>query len=232
MRLRRIGVSRSRMAEWITLATQGYRMGDFRRGDEFIPILLKDDDVSGGNLSNLQSMPIFSQSGDVYSIEQASSRFDLSYSTAVIEQYNRQRVMKAQCDPAEGVNTRILFDDLLRKITDEVDIPAGYTLKVFGEQESQEESNSALAENMPLALVLIFIVLLLLFGNYRDPIVILLMTPLIFIGVAGGLLLTANTFDFFSLLGLIGLVGMNVKNSVILLSSINELRAMGLVTKL
>ena len=223
----RIGVSRSRMVEWLTLATQGYRMGELRRGDEFVPILLKDDDVAGRNLSNLQSMPIFSQSGKVYSIEQASTRFDFEYSTAVVEQYNRQRVMKAQCDPVEGVNTQLLLDDLLRKVKSEVRIPDGYALKVFGEQESQAESNAALAANMPLALVLIFIVLLLLFGNYRDPIVILLMTPLIFIGVAGGLIFTGNSFDFFSLLGLIGLVGMNIKNAVILLSSINDLRTLG-----
>lgn len=223
----RIGVSRSRMVEWLTLATQGYNMGELRRGDEFIPILLKDDDVAGRNLSNLQSMPIFSQSGKVYSIEQASSRFDFDYSTAVVKQYNRQRVMKAQCDPAEGVNTQILLDDLLRSVRSEVTIPDGYTMKIFGEQESQAESNAALAANMPLALVLIFIILLLLFGNYRDPIVILLMTPLIFIGVAGGLILTGNSFDFFSLLGLIGLVGMNIKNAVILLSSINDLRQCG-----
>ena len=223
----RIGVSRSRMVEWINLATQGFRMGELRRDDEFIPILLKDDDIAGRNLSNLQSLPIFSQGGNVYSIEQASSRFEFDYSTAVVEQYNRQRVMKAQCDPAEGVNTQRLFDDLLRQVSKEVTIPDGYTLKIFGEQESQEESNAALAANMPLALVLIFIVLLLLFGNYRDPIVILLMTPLIFIGVAGGLIITGNSFDFFSLLGLIGLVGMNIKNAVILLSAINELRAEG-----
>lgn len=223
----RIGVSRSRMVEWITLATQGYHMGDFRQGDELVPILLCDDDTAGRNLSNLQSMPIFSQRGTVYSIEQASSRFDFSYSTASIEQYNRQRVMKAQCDPLHGVNTQQLFDDLLRRIKAEINLPEGYTMKIFGEQESQAESNAALAENMPLALVLIFIILLLLFGNYRDPIIVLSMTPLIFIGVAGGLILTANTFDFFSLLGLIGLVGMNVKNAVILLSSIDSLLTEG-----
>ena len=100
-------------------------------------------------------------------------------------------------------------------------------MKIFGEQESQQESNQALGKNMPLALILIFIVLLLLFDNFRAPIVVLLMTPLIFVGVVFGLLVTGNQFDFFSLLGMLGLVGMNVKNAVILVSTIQDLRREG-----
>ena len=223
----RIGVSRSRMAQWITLATEGYRLGEYRRGDEFMPILLKDEDIADYNLGNLQSMPIFSQSGRVYSIEQASSRFDFEYRTGVVKQYNRERVMKAQCDPAEGVNARQLLQSIMRRVESEVVVPEGYTLKIFGEQESQDESNRALGHYLPLALVLIFVTLLILFNNYRDPIIILLMTPLIFIGVVLGLLVTRNEFDFFSLLGLLGLVGMNIKNGVILLSSIRELLQAG-----
>lgn len=100
-------------------------------------------------------------------------------------------------------------------------------MKVFGEQESQQESNEALAANMPLTLVLIFVVLLLLFRNYREPAVILLMIPLVFIGVVLGLAVTGKVFNFFSLLGLLGLVGMNVKNAVVLVERIGELRRAG-----
>lgn len=223
----RIGVGRSRMAQWVTLATEGYPMGQFRRGDEVMPILLKDDDIATYNLSNLQSLPIFSQGGNVYSIEQAVNRFDLDFRGGVIKRYNRQRVMKAQCDPREGVNTIRATEQLLRRVRREVTLPEGYELKIFGEQESQAESNEALGKNMPLALVAIFIVLLLLFNNFRDPVIILLMTPLIFIGVVVGLVLTGNQFDFFSLLGLLGLVGMNVKNGVILLDAIRSKLSLG-----
>ncbi|HJC78809.1 MAG TPA: efflux RND transporter permease subunit, partial [Candidatus Alistipes merdipullorum] len=223
----RIGVSRSGVAQWMTLATQGYGVGEYRRGDEVMPILLKDEAQRDYNLSNLQSMPVFSRSGRVYPIEQASSRFDFDFRNGVIKQYNRQRVMKAQCDPAAGVNTQRLYSRLVSAVEREVSVPEGYRMRIFGEQESQAESNAALAEEMPLTLVLMFIVLLLLFGNYRDPIAILLMTPLIFIGVVGGLAVTGNQFNFFALLGLLGLVGMNVKNAVILVSSINDLRAAG-----
>ena len=218
----RIGVGRSRMAQWITLATDGYPLGEYRRGDEVMPILLKDDDIDEYNLSNLQSMPMFSQGGRVYSIEQASSGFDFDYRAGVVKRYNRQRVMKAQCDPKDGENTILAQKKLMELVKTEVSIPEGYQMKVFGEQESQVESNQALAKNLPLALVLMFILLLLLFDNFRDPIIILLMTPLIFIGVVLGLLVTGNQFDFFSLLGLLGLVGMNVKNGVILVGSIRE----------
>ena len=223
----RVGVGRRGMVQWMNLATSGYKMGELRRADEFIPILLKDADIEDYDLSNLQSMPVFSQSGKVYSIEQVSSRFDFDYRADVVKQYNRQRVMKAQCDPKEGVNTLQLLGRIQQRIKSEVKIPEGYEMKVFGEQESQVESNQALGRNMPLAVVLIFVVLLLLFDNLRDPIVILLMTPLIFVGVVLGLIVTGNTFDFFSLLGLLGLLGMNVKNGVILLSSIRRLRAEG-----
>ena len=223
----RIGVGRNRMAQWITLATEGYRMGEFRRADEFLPILLKDEEVDNYNLSNLSSMPLFSQTGRVYSIEQASSRFDFDYRTGVVKRYNRRRVMKAQCDPVEGVNTGQLLKKILAETKRNVQVPEGYEMKIFGEQESQQESNRALAKNMPLALVLIFVVLLLLFNNFREPVVILLMTPLIFVGVVLGLLVTGNQFDFFSLLGLLGLVGMNVKNAVILVATIRELMAAG-----
>lgn len=219
----RIGVGRSRMAQWITLATEGYPLGSFRQGDEVMPILLRDDDLNFSNLTSLQSIPIFSQSGKVYSIEQASSRFDLDFRSGVIKRYNRQRVMKAQCDPCEGVNTIRALRRLQARVAEQVVVPRGYEMKLFGEQESQAESNAALGRYMPLAAVLIFIVLLLLFDNFRDPLIILLMTPLIFVGVVVGLLLTGNQFDFFSLLGLLGLVGMNVKNGVILLDAIRGL---------
>lgn len=80
---------------------------------------------------------------------------------------------------------------------------------------------------MPLTMVLIFIVLLLLFRNYREPVIILLMIPLIFIGVVLGLAVTGKVFNFFSLLGLLGLVGMNIKNAVVLVEQIGVLRAEG-----
>lgn len=227
MKGQRIGVTRSQMAQGITIATQGYRLGEYREGDQFMPILLKDENIDTYNLTNLQALPIFTPAGKVYSIEQATDGFRFEYRVGVVKRYNRQRVMKAQCDPGRGVNTMRLYAALRDSVLRGVVLPEGYSMKVFGEQESQQESNSALARYMPLTMVLIFIVLLLLFRNYREPAVILLMIPLIFIGVVLGLAVTGKVFNFFSLLGLLGLVGMNIKNAVVLVEQIGVLRSEG-----
>ena len=60
-------------------------------------------------------------------------------------------------------------------------------MKYFGEQETQDVSNAALAKNIPLTFLLIYVVLLFLFpSNYRKPVLIMLMLPLVFIGVVMG----------------------------------------------
>jgi len=228
MKGQRIGISRSQLARGVTVATQGYPLGEYREGDRMLPILLKDEHIGDYNLTNLQALPIFSPSGRVFSVEQAVDGFRFGFRDGVVKRYNRQRVMKAQCDPARGVNTMRLFAALRDSIGRSVALPEGYALRVFGEQESQQESNEALAANMPLTMVLILIVLLLLFRNYREPVVILSMIPLIFIGVVLGLVATGKVFNFFSLLGLLGLVGMNIKNAVVLVEQIGSLRASGL----
>ncbi len=227
MRGQRIGISRSDLAQGLTVATNGYRLGEYREGDQFLPILMKDDNIQNYNLTNMQTLPLFSPQGKLYSVEQSVSNFDFSFNHSVIKRYNRQRVMKAQCDPRRGVNTKELFAELLDAIQSTVSIPNGYSFKLFGEQESEVESNEALAKYFPLTMILIFITLLLLFGNYRDPILILLMIPLIFIGVVLGLVVTGKVFNFFALLGLLGLVGMNIKNGVVLVAQIGELRDSG-----
>ena len=94
-------------------------------------------------------------------------------------------------------------------------------MKYFGEQESQVESNEALAKNLPLTFFLMFVTLLFLFKTYRKPTVILLMLPLIFIGIVLGLLVLGKSFDFFSIFG------MNIKNAIVLVDQIDLETAAG-----
>lgn len=227
IKAQRLGVERSSMLTSLEISTSGLPVATYREGDLAMPILLRSEPLADNALSALSTMPVFSRSGRSYSIEQATSGFDFGFQPSVIRRINSERVMKAQCDPQRGVNTISLLEELKSEVVTNVTIPEGYRMELFGEEESREESNAALVGKLPIALILIFITLLLLFGNLRDPMVVLVTLPLIFIGVVLGLGVTGKMFDFFSLLGLLGLIGMNVKNAVILVSRIRELRADG-----
>ena len=228
LRAQRIGVSRSSMLQSLGIAVEGLPVGVYREGDTSLPIILRSTSLVDSSLNALTTTPIFSASGGVYSLSQATSSFALSFDEPVIKRLNSERVMMAQCDPKRGVNTIALMGELRDEIEQNIAIPEGYRMKLFGEEESREESNAALAENIPLTLLAIFILLLLLFRSYRGAIAIMLTIPLIFIGVLLGLGVLGKMFDFFSLLGLLGLVGMNVKSGVILLERIEELRRSGI----
>ena len=225
IKAQRLGVGRDAMVSSLEISTSGLPIATYREGDLSMPILLRSEPLVESSLSALTTMPIFSRSGRSYSLEQASAGFDFGFVPSVIKRVDAERVMKAQCDPKRGVNAIALLNNLKREVEAKVTIPEGYRLKLFGEQKSREESNDALIGQLPAALILIFMVLLLLFGNLRDPLVVLITVPLIFVGVVLGLGVTGKMFDFFSLLGLLGLVGMNIKNAVILVSRIRELRA-------
>ena len=218
-----LGVSRQSMAQSIQIGTSGMTLGEYREGDQVLPILLKDNTVDSFRINDLRTLPVFGTTQETTTLEQVVSEFDFQYKFSNVKDYNRQMVMMAQADPRRGVNAIAAFN----KIWKEVQVPEGYTMKYFGEQESQAESNAALAANMPLTFFLMFITLLFLFRTYRKPIVILLMLPLIFIGIVLGLILLGKSFDFFSVLGLLGLIGMNIKNAIVLVDQIDIETASG-----
>ena len=220
-----LGISRQSMAQSIQIGTNGMTLGEYREGDQVLPILLKDKTIDSFRINDLRTLPVFGTARETTTLEQVVSRFDFQYKFSNVKDYNRQMVMMAQADPRRGVNAIAAFNRIWKQVQEEIEVPEGYTMKYFGEQESQAESNAALAANLPLTFFLMFVTLLFLFRSYRKPIVILLMLPLIFIGIVLGLVVLGKSFDFFSILGLLGL--MNIKNAIVLVDQIDTETAAG-----
>ena len=216
-----LGVSRQGMAQSIQIGTTGMTLGEYRQGDQVLPILLKDEDAENMNLNDVKSVPVFSTKGNSVKVEQVIDNFSLGYDYNVVRRFNRERCMMMQCEPKRGANTMAAFKQVLTAVQEQMQLPEGYKMKYFGEQETQDVSNAALAKNIPLTFLLIYVVLLFLFpSNYRKPVLIMLMLPLVFIGVVWGLLLFGKSLDFFAILGLLGLIGMNIKNAIVLVDEI------------
>ena len=217
----RLGITRQQMAYSLRSATNGVPLGEYREGDVFMPILLKDADRDSMNLNDIKTLPVYSAKGRSVKVEQVIDDFSLDYEYSVVKRYNRQRYMMMQCEPKRGANTMAAFSQLWQEIQQEVQVPEGYKLQYFGEQSEQDKGNKAIAANIPLMFGLIYLTLLFLFPKYyRKPVLIMCMLPLIFIGVVLGLLVFGKSLDFFAMLGLLGLIGMNIKNAIVLVDQI------------
>ena len=217
----RLGITRQQVAYSLRSATNGVPLGEYREGDVFMPILLKDADKDSISLNDIKTLPGYSAKGRSVKVEQVIDDFSLDYEYSVVKRYNRQRYMMMQCEPKRGANTMAAFSQLWQDIQQEVQVPEGYKLQYFGEQSEQDKGNKAIAANIPLMFGLIYLTLLFLFPKYyRKPVLIMCMLPLIFIGVVLGLLVFGKSLDFFAMLGLLGLIGMNIKNAIVLVDEI------------
>ena len=217
----RLGITRQQMANSLRTTTNGLALGEYREGDLSLPILLKIANHKDMSVNDIGGVPVFSTKGRPVSINQVTDRYTLDYEYNMVRRYNRERCMMMQCEPLRGGNTMEAFRQVMDSVVAGITLPDGYRMKYFGEQDTQDVSNAALGKYVPLTFLLIYTVLLLLFPtHYSKPLIIMLMLPLIFIGVAWGLILTGKSFDFFSILGLLGLIGMNIKNAIVLVDEI------------
>ena len=108
-------------------------------------------------------------------------------------------------------------------------IEPGYTMSWGGEYSQFLEAKSQMYFIVPLAIVLIFMILFALYGNFKFPVTIALgviMTEPV--GALIALKLTHTPFSVSSILGLLALLGVSVETAVILVSYINKLRQEGM----
>lgn len=217
---RELMVSRKDVATALAIASSGYPVGAFYDGEYQIPVLLKLNKSIEKDINQLSAIPVWSGLPNSVPLSQLVDSIGVRWEHNIIRRYDGQRAMKAMCDPLEGYTA----NDLMPLIKDKIEaipLPEGYSLAWLGEIKSSKQANEGLAENMPLAFLLMIIIVIGLFNNFKQPIIIFLLMPLAFIGVIMGFLVTGAYFGFFSIVGTLGLMGMMIKNAVVLLDEIN-----------
>lgn len=135
-----------------------------------------------------------------------------------------------------GIQYSIIGRDLARAVADgqkavsaAVPLPPDYQLAWGGEYSEFLAARRQLNVIGPLTVVLIFLILFALYGNFKFPVTIalgVLMTEPV--GALLALKLTATPFSVSSVLGLLALLGVSVETAVILVSYINKLRLEGM----
>lgn len=108
--------------------------------------------------------------------------------------------------------------DAQARVENKIRLPAGYKIGWTGEFENQVRATGRLGQVVPVSLILIFILLFILFGNFRDALLVLINVPFALIGGICALHLTGINFGISGGVGFIALFGICIQNGVILIS--------------
>lgn len=248
----RAGISRSDVGNALKAAGNGHPVGVVYEGDNILPVNLRLRNSDGSKPAQLLSVPVWSVAninadpsqltglatgavsprdiserlfhtsvvGNV--VDSASLRFSDEY----LFRYNGQRTIQAEADPdpfnPDATPARVLAD-ISGKI-DSIPLPPGYIMRYAGESDISGEATETLLGFLPMIIMMVFIVLLLLFNNWKKIFVILLCFPFVICGIVPMLLLSDTPFTFIAIMGCMGLIGMMVKNAIVLVDEINRLR--------
>lgn len=213
-----VGITKAAMMESVKSIEEGSIVGVYRDKEKKVPVLLKSD-VDVIDPHALGDFPIWN--GDKSApLSQVTSRIETSWEYPQIRTYNRQLSMSAMCDAKSGHTMTEVHGEIRNEI-EHIQLPEGYTFFWDAKYKDQSEGLVALAKFFPLAFLLLIVILVALFRNFRQPAIILCVLPLSLIGISIGMLLTGFDFGFFPIAGWLGLLGMIIKNVIVLLDEIN-----------
>jgi multidrug efflux pump subunit AcrB len=163
----------------------------------------------------LRALPILAGSegratplGSLATFASAESRMNL-------ERENQQQMIAITAD-VSGRSLGGVMGDVQRALAQQP-APAGVRVVLAGQYQSQQEAFGALLLVLGLAAVSVCAVMVVQFESFVEPLVVLLVAPLSFVGALALLLVTGTPLNVASFMGLILLVGLIVKNGIILL---------------
>jgi HAE1 family hydrophobic/amphiphilic exporter-1 len=106
-------------------------------------------------------------------------------------------------------------------------LPPGYHITEGGQVANQNEVFTNMILALGVAVMLMYLILVIQFGSFLDPLAILVSLPLSLIGVVGALLITRDTLNIMSLIGVMMLMGIVAKNAILLIDFAKWTRADG-----
>lgn len=216
---RRVGVSRSDLAQSLQLNFNGITSGLYREENELIPIMMRLPESERLTVDNMDSAQVWSSLSQTFiPINQVISGVKNDWEWPLVKRRDRRSSITVQCNPVAG-----LPDTLRLKIKDQIeaiDVPPGYHFEWAGEFKESGEGQAPLKATFPICMLGMFVITIWLFNSVRRPLIIFMTVPLSIIGVTAALLLTGLPFGFMCILGFLGLSGMIIKNAIVLIDEI------------
>ena len=220
----RIGMTPVDVGTAVGAALLGVQAGEIRTEDRPVAVRVRAPDSVRFDPLRLRALPVLGAGarhatplGSLASFEPAESRLSL-------ERENQQQMIAMTAD-VSGRSLGGVMGDVQRVLGDQRP-PAGVRVALGGQYASQQEAFRGLLLVLGLAVVSVCAVMVVQFESFVEPLVVLLVAPVSFVGALALLLVTGTALNVSSFMGLILLVGLIVKNGIILLD-FTRLRMLG-----
>jgi hydrophobe/amphiphile efflux-1 (HAE1) family protein len=214
----RLGVSTESLSETIRVATigdVGPALAKFDAGDRQVPIRVQLEDAARGDLNILEQLrvPLGGGRGGVPLSVVADIKLDQGPTS--INRYDRERQATVAADlvgtSALGDATKKIYELPVMK-----SLPKGVKVSPSGDAESLNELSEGFATAITAGLMMVYAVLVLLFGTFLQPITILFSLPLSIGGAIAALLVTGKQLTTPVWIGILMLMGIVTKNAIML----------------
>ena len=222
----RYGINVADVQDAIQTAVGGNSLTQVLQGERRFDLVLRYDTPYRNSLESIKSIRLLAPSGERVSLGQLC---DVKVADGASEVYREgnQRYIAIKY----GIRGRDLggaVEEAMKKVDQQVKLPAGYHIDWAGEYASQQRAQKRLAIVIPLTLLVIFMILYSMFGSMKWAGLILATVAMAPIGGIVALFLTHTNFSVSSGIGFLALFGVSVQTGVIMVEYINQLRSRGL----
>ncbi len=229
------GFSPSQIAQALRTAVQGSKAATLRYDGEDVevnvrqqlnPAAIAPEERTRTTIDEIRQMTLRSAAGSDVSLSSIAT-ITAKPGTTAIQHEDGDRIAVAS-SAVSGTTAGEIFAEFSEQAASEINVPAGYTMKLGGESEEIEQTFRDLLRALFLGVFLIGSILLMQFNSFRQSFFILLSLPLALIAVFPGLAITGQTLSFPSFIGVIALSGVVVNDAIMLMDKINRNRRSGL----
>ncbi|KQU52771.1 ABC transporter permease [Bosea sp. Leaf344] len=223
-----LGVTPEAISEAVRVATigdVGANLAKFNAGDRLVPIRVQLEEAARTDIRNIAALRVSNASGVSVPLT-AVAEIGFGEGPSSINRYDRVRRATIGADLKRGFELGTA-QNTFNEIVKEVGLPDGVWIAATGDAEIQGEVVQGFITAMTTGLMLVFAVLILLFGSVFQPITILLSLPLSFGGVVLALLATDKPVSMPVYIGLLMLMGIVTKNAIMLVDFAVEEEARG-----
>lgn len=219
-----IGLAPAEVITQVQDALLGGIATQIRQQDRLIDVRIRLFDKVRQDPKQLGDVPIVGTGGQILPLS-ALATLTPAAGEGEISRENQQRYVSLQAN-LEGRDLGTTVQDIRKRLAS-LNPPPGYTVEIGGLYASQQDAFAQLLAVLGLAIVLVYLVLVVQFRSFLQPLAIFTAIPLALFGVVAALWATGTPLNVSSFMGVILLVGLVVKNGIILLEYSNRLQAEG-----